>query len=265
MTAPIVNLLHETFRIEKMTHLPAVPRHKHTCYELFFILQGEGNFYIDCEHYDVQKNSIFFVAPGRIHGWNYTNNIEAYLIKCDLTSYLDPYILEHLSVFHFDTALLSEQEASMITGVLDDLYKEFLSTYSLKDFALTNLLNILFVYLQRALPAKASAFTPDILMTKLDDLMYQNNYQLSSGHYYAKKLKVSLKHLNTAVKKFTGISCSEYIRSKTLYEAQRLLKYDTLTCNEIADRLGFIDPCYFSRFFKREFGIAPKFFRNDIA
>ena len=35
-----------------------------------------------------------------------------------------------------------------------------------------------------------------------------------------------------------------------------------MTCNEIADYLGFTDPAYFSRFFKREVGVSPKAFRD---
>ena len=80
--------------------------------------------------------------------------------------------------------------------------------------------------------------------------------------YYAKKLKTSVKLLNQAIKEITGLNSSDYIRSKTILEAKRLLKYDTMTCNEIADHLGFVDPAYFSRFFKREVGIAAKHFRT---
>jgi len=94
--------------------------------------------------------------------------------------------------------------------------------------------------------------------------MHENNYQITPVTYYAKKLKTSVKLLNQAIKESSGFNCSEFIRTKTMQEAKRLLKYDTMSCNEIADRLGFIDPAYFSRFFKREVGVSPKNFRNAL-
>ena len=71
--------------------------------------------------------------------------------------------------------------------------------------------------------------------------------------------------LSQAVKEVTGQNVSEYIRTKTISEAQRLLKYETMTCNEIAYHLGFIDSAYFSRIFKREVGLSPKNFRDTLS
>lgn len=80
--------------------------------------------------------------------------------------------------------------------------------------------------------------------------------------YYAKKLKISLKSLNEAVKKYTGQVCGEYIRSKTIIEAKRLLRYTTMSSSQITTELGFADTGYFSRFFKRETGLSPIEFRK---
>lgn len=77
-----------------------------------------------------------------------------------------------------------------------------------------------------------------------------------------KNSKISLKVLNQAVKEYTGIPCGEYIRSKTIIEAKRLLSYTGMNSNEIATNLGFEDAAYFSRFFKRETGFTPIVFRK---
>ena len=91
---------------------------------------------------------------------------------------------------------------------------------------------------------------------------FNNNYKIAHPSCYAKKLKVNVKLLNETIKEITHLSCGEFIRSKTVEEAKRLLKYDPMTCNEIADYLGFTDPAYFSRFFKREVGVSPRTFRD---
>jgi len=262
MTAPALNFAEESFRIERMEAYPPIPRHKHACYELFFIVGGEGTLFIDCQSYDIQKNTLFLVSPGRIHGWEYTNNLDAYLVKFDISIFTDKTFSDHLSIFNFDAVNVNEVEFKIIENVLSSLLVEYKTTRSFKDSTISNLLNILLIYVQRTLPAAPSSHATNALFSKLNDLMEQNNYQLTPTTYYAKKLKTSVKLLNQAIKEITGLNSSEFIRSKTMLEAKRLLKYDSMTCNEIADHLGFIDPAYFSRFFKREVGVAPKYFRS---
>ena len=53
------NFAEETFRIKKIDFSSPVPRHKHSCYELFFILDGEGTFHMDCQDYHIDKQSLF--------------------------------------------------------------------------------------------------------------------------------------------------------------------------------------------------------------
>lgn len=262
MTAPIFNFAEESFRIERMESYPPVPRHKHSCYELFFIVGGEGTLFIDCQSYNIQKNTLFLVSPGRIHGWEYTNNLDAYMLKFDISIFTDKSFSDHLSIFNFDAVNVNESEFKAIENVLSSLLAEYKATRSFKECTISNLLNILLIYVKRTLPAVPSSHATNALFSKLNDIMEQNNYQLTPTTYYAKKLKTSIKLLNQSIKEITGLNSSEYIRSKTMLEAKRLLKYDSMTCNEIADHLGFIDPAYFSRFFKREVGVAPKYFRS---
>lgn len=93
--------------------------------------------------------------------------------------------------------------------------------------------------------------------------MHANDYKFAHPLCYARKLKTTINVLNHALKNITGQNAGEYIRFKTIQEAQRLLKYTTMTSNEISYHLGFLDPAYFSRFFKREVGLSPKYFREQ--
>jgi AraC family transcriptional activator of pobA len=48
-----------------------------------------------------------------------------------------------------------------------------------------------------------------------------------------------------------------------LLEAKRSLIYTSMTVAQVADALGFADPAYFSRFFKRLSGLSPSDFRDQ--
>ncbi|MDB6080659.1 MAG: AraC family transcriptional regulator, partial [Akkermansiaceae bacterium] len=81
---------------------------------------------------------------------------------------------------------------------------------------------------------------------------------------YAKMLGVTSGHLNDTVSAQTGRPAGALIRERILLEARRLLLHSELQIAEIAYHLGFGDPSYFARFFRREDGRPPGDFRMEI-
>ncbi len=88
----------------------------------------------------------------------------------------------------------------------------------------------------------------------LDD-QYETEH---SSQFYSDHLNISPKGLNKAVKKELGRTVSGLIKEKLIVEAKRELYTKDLSVKEIAFKLGFEDPAYFSRFFKKETAHSPK-------
>jgi AraC family transcriptional activator of pobA len=61
------------------------------------------------------------------------------------------------------------------------------------------------------------------------------------------------------------MTANEMQQHRLLMEAQRLLIYTSASAVQIAAELGFQDPAYFSRFFKRHTGLTPLAFRQARA
>lgn len=80
---------------------------------------------------------------------------------------------------------------------------------------------------------------------------------------YARDLRVSRDRLGSAVKRATGLSPRAYLHRLLLRDAQELLTNTGMPISQIAFRLGFADPAYFTRFFKRETGQNPGAFRRS--
>jgi AraC family transcriptional activator of pobA len=81
---------------------------------------------------------------------------------------------------------------------------------------------------------------------------------------YASMLNVSRVYLNEAVKAVTGVSAGEFIRSHAVLSAKRMLVHTDLDINQIAEGLGYDDTSYFSRMFKKETGLTPSEFRENL-
>lgn len=72
-----------------------------------------------------------------------------------------------------------------------------------------------------------------------------------SIHAIAEKLSLSTNSLYRIVKEQSGISPKDFFTKRLMIEAQRKLNYSNLSVKELAYELGFNDPDYFSRLFKK--------------
>ncbi len=73
-----------------------------------------------------------------------------------------------------------------------------------------------------------------------------------------------LKLINTLCRSVVGVTPGEYIKNRILLEAKRLLYNSSLNVKEISYHLGFEDPSYFNRFFKKNLGMTAGEFRQNI-
>ncbi len=80
---------------------------------------------------------------------------------------------------------------------------------------------------------------------------------------WSRDLNISRTRLFTQVKQITGMTPNDYILYMKMNKGMRLLTEERdLTIAEIAYRLGFTTPAYFSKCFKKQFGITPVDFRK---
>ncbi len=93
-------------------------------------------------------------------------------------------------------------------------------------------------------------------------MLTENFRSLKSPFAYAQRLNITENYLNETIKKSTGFPVSYWITSEILMEAKRLLFHTTVTVKEIANTVGYDDPAYFSKVFKKHEGLSPLCFRN---
>lgn len=75
--------------------------------------------------------------------------------------------------------------------------------------------------------------------------------------FYARQLCITPKYLTTLIKRISGQSVSEWINNYVILEAKTLLKYSTMSIQEIAYYLNFPNQSFFGSYFKRNTGMSP--------
>jgi len=94
----------------------------------------------------------------------------------------------------------------------------------------------------------------------------ENNGSDGSFNYdtFALKLRVSRSTLHRKVNKLTGLTPRELISSYRMKLALQMLSDKSYNISEVAYKLGFNDPKYFSRCFKNQSGLNPREYRESM-
>ncbi len=99
--------------------------------------------------------------------------------------------------------------------------------------------------------------------------LYTRWVALAEAHYrehwpvtrYAERLGLSAERLNRMVRAETGRNAQALLHERLVREACRRLVHVAAPVSNIAFELGFEDPAYFCRFFKRHVGTGPRDYR----
>lgn len=80
----------------------------------------------------------------------------------------------------------------------------------------------------------------------------------------ARMVNVSESHLRHLFKSETGLTPTQYLKRLRMQKARTLLESTFLSVKQICNQVGFTDDTYFSREFKKSYGVAPGRYRHTL-
>lgn len=262
--------IQDTAILSKMASRPR----RDTFYAMFWITAGSGVYNIDFERYKICPNSLFFVQPGQVHNWVLSDPIQGYAIpfKEDLFHVLGGHrFTDALDLFDDLSSpagiCLQQPTAGIFAQIFDNLFDEFCANRFGREEIIISLLQIMLIMTQRQMHGvdqvqprtAAQQLTRQFMQLIKDTISAEDNLQT-----YAAKMGVTVGHLTETVKKEMGVPAGALLRQRLALEAKRMLVHTDLSAAQIAEKLGYSDPSYFGRFFKRETGETPRNFREQF-
>jgi AraC-like DNA-binding protein len=167
---------------------------------------------------------------------------------------------------HSPFICLSEANGQRLQRLTDELTEEY-GRADRQEELLRSYLKILLLTYQRLIKEGAEN-TPGsgkyerVIALRKDVEQYYKIHKDAS--FYAGRQALTPKRLNEIVKEALGKTVTSLLHERLLLEAQRMLHFSSYSVKEIAFELGFDDPSYFYRFFKRSSGLTPETFRSQI-
>ena len=245
--------------------------HRHDYYTVLIIKQANGLHKIDFESYELKENQIYFVSPGQVH--QVIEKEKSY--GCAMTFSTD-FLLQNsiplafisdLNLFrnYGQTPPLLPKKESFdkmlnFTKEIEEYYysqqpNKLLSISAYLKLFLIECSNICEIHSFKS--GKANSIIRDFKTAV--DMHYRKEH---SSSFYAQLLNITPEHLNRSIKTRLGKKAKEYIQTRIITEAKRLLYFTELTNKEIAYELGFNEPANFSAFFKKCTALSPSNFKN---
>ncbi|MBR4236489.1 MAG: helix-turn-helix transcriptional regulator [Clostridia bacterium] len=103
-----------------------------------------------------------------------------------------------------------------------------------------------------------------MLVEKAKKLVVQNPAYHYTTNSMAQELELSPNYFGQIFKRCEGVSFLEYATAHSLLVAVKLLSDPRMRLNEVSCMVGYSDANYFSRLFKKHYGVTPSEFRNRI-
>jgi AraC family transcriptional regulator, transcriptional activator of pobA len=256
-------------------YLWKIAAHRHTLLsQCIFVSAGPVTVELDERRCDLAGPAVMIIPAGTVHSFRFRADTEGQVLTVDLDRVLGIASAAHRSPIE---ALFSEARAvdlrqdlrlaARVRQLLAQLEHEFKEPDSITAPVGGWLACSALWILAHSFATYGAAGSP----SNQEALRMRRFRQLIEAHFlkhwpvarYARQLALSETSLNRFCRRVAGCTAFELLQQRLALEARRRLVYGAGSVSAIAAELGFKDPAYFCRFFRRRGGVSPNEFRRN--
>lgn len=255
--------------------LPRVPNsvcftaHWHERMELNYVISGSMTARIGGREVVVSEGCVAIIPPCRLHWGKAGENgvvyrtimfdVSEFFNKCGATEKLiTPVADQHVE-------FLPVTDDKRITSALDRLIEEYTNgdLYS-SVLIISKIYEILGLLYRCCLTEKSAGNISDEKFKIITQYISEHFTEELTLDKLSRMFGYDRSYFCRTFKSVTGLSPINYINISRLEKAKNMLSQSDTKISEISLLCGFSDPNYFSRCFKRQFGISPGAYRSSI-
>jgi AraC family transcriptional regulator, transcriptional activator of pobA len=217
--------------------------------------------------------AVMIIPAGTVHGFRFRADTQGYVLTVDLAPMLGMATAAHRSPIEglfSGPRILDLRDDAQLAERIERLMERLMQEFKQPDSWTAPIGGWLACSTLWALAHGTATHGTAELRGGQEALRLRRFRQLIESQYlnhrpvshYARQLSVSETTLNRLCRSLAGATAFDLIQRRLGLEARRRLVYAASSVNAIARELGFKDPAYFSRFFRRHSGVSPNEFRR---
>lgn len=262
------DLLHmESIAERSVLHDWHIHPHQHAdLVQVLYVQHGHATLEIEGRELSFRQPALQVVPPLCVHGFRFAEDVNGFILSLALPLVED-------SAQTMGTRLLTSPHCHLLehddhlfmTSLFERLWLDYQGREEGRDAMLASLVKVLLIWLHRrereTSGIRSSLDRGEEYVARFLELLEQHFREHWPIERYASQLKISTPHLNSLCRRLCHQSALQMVHQRLVLEAKRCLVYTSMTVSEVSDSLGFTEPAYFSRFFKRYTGVPPREFR----
>jgi len=229
-----------------------------SCFHLFFVVDGKGQFIQNGQHYSIKKNDIFCIFPQEAHEYYTEPDAPLKLVFLAMNGDYSISALERIGLSQ-STPILYDRVGSSILDSLQILFDQHAS--DLRRVSLIyQLLDQLGEIQEQSIRQKA--FAPHVWLQNGKEYIEIHYADLITIENVAKHVGIERTHFSKKFQSQYNMSPMAYLQQIRMEEAMLLLTSTPYKMSEIALSVGYSDLPTFSKAFKKINGMSPIQFRH---
>lgn len=245
---------------------------------LRYILSGKAIFTINGTPYTVKENQVIYIQNGSyLECKSLSDNLSFYSIRFSCSADFKNY---DILTAHFKINTVSKCYNTEIENYFSNIYECILKNSKSKMFKARGYLELIIAFLiengkvydsipQSEKPLEnnlnfSQSSSIDYRIQSIIDYIILHNTEKHSVKKMCKMANLSESHFRKLFKTHTGKTPIQFLTDCRILTASRTLLISNKSINEISYELGFEDPNYFIRVFKKNFGQTPAKYRSQI-
>ena len=237
-------------------------------YVLVLCTSGSATITVDENDFELNANDVITITSGQIHYFKNLNEAKGYILEFTLDFFCkddkDIELIFHNGLFcHFAMNEVINVRNRFVEDQLLAINKELTEKPYQYLTSIHSRIELILVQINRAKISNGDEiWKPDALFLKFLEAVRNNFEKGYSPREFSDMLQTTETKLNEQAKLHAGKTAQNVIYSLVISEAKRLLTYENLSVKEVAFKLGFNDPFYFSNFFKKQTDLSPKLYKE---